>query len=260
MILNHCHVMPEGTFKKDDPLEGSIARLKVWMQELGFEKAVAFAPFYYQMKSDPNQWLLDALAGETSICGYATINPSEPDAPDRLQRFVAGGFVGAKVHPPIFKIRIDDPAIDPFFQVAEELRIPVQFHTGVHGWLLRKYEPILLDDLAQQHPKLPIIIGHVGGAAFFDQALAVLQNNRNTYAELAQTRRAEVAWHLSPDRIKTLLRYVGPDRIIYGADYPYNNLDVLRDDVAWVRSWGLPRDAEEKILGGTLARLIEKKT
>jgi len=259
MILNHCHVMPEGTFKKDDPLEGSIARLKVWMKELGFEKAVAFAPFASQMKSDPNQWLLEALTGETNIYGYATINPADPDAPGRLRRFVSRGFVGAKLHPPIFKIQINDLAIDPFFQVAEELRIPVQFHTGVHGWFIRKYEPILLDDLAQRHPKLPIIIGHVGGAAFFDQALAVLQNNRNTYAEMAQTRREEVAWHLSPERIKLLLRYVGPSRMIYGADYPYNDRTVLRDDVAWIRSWGLSADEEGRILGGNLARLFEKR-
>ena len=259
MILNHCHVMPEGTFKKDDPLEGSIARLKVWMRELGFEKAVAFAPFASQMKSDPNDWLLAALAGEKDIYGYATINPAEPGAPERLRHFVARGFAGAKIHPPIFRIQINDPAIDPFFQVAEELGIPVQFHTGVHGWFIQKYQPILLDDLAQRHPKLPIIIGHVGGVAFFDQALAVLQNNRNTYAEVAQTRREEVAWHLSADRIKLLLRYVGPNRIIYGADYPYNDLAVLRDDLAWIRSWGLSAEDEAKILGGNLARLLQRR-
>ena len=258
MILNHCHVMPEGTFSKTDPLEGSIARLKVWMNELGFEKAVAFAPFASQMKSDPNQWLLDALAGQKAIYGYATINPADPDAPERLRHFVSRGFVGAKLHPPIFRIQINDPAIDPFFQVAEELGIPVQFHTGVHGWFIRKYEPILLDDLAQRHPKLPIIIGHVGGIAFFDQALAVLQNNRNTYAEVAQTRREEVAWHISPDRIKLLLRHIGPSRIIYGADYPYNNVAILRDDLAWIRSWGLCAEDEAKILGGNLAKLIQR--
>ncbi len=256
MILNHCHVMPEGTFRKDNPLEGSIARLKIWMRDLGFEKAVAFAPFASQMKGDPNQWLLDALAGDKTIYPYATINPSDPDAPDRLRHFVSRGFTGAKIHPPIFKIQINDPDIDPFFQTAEELRIPVQFHTGVHGWFLRKYEPILIDDLAQRHPKLPIIIGHVGGCAFFDQALAVLQNNRNTYAELAQTRREEVPWHLSAERIRLLLRYIGPGRIIYGADYPYNDLGILRDDVAWIRGWGLSAQEEAGILGGNLARLL----
>lgn len=249
--------MPEGTFNKSDPLEGSITRLKTWMKELGFCKAVAFAPFASQMKSDPNQWLLDALAGESDVVGYATINPSEPDAPDRLRHYIKKGFRGAKIHPPIFKIQINDPAIDPFFLVAEELGIPVQFHTGVHGWFLRKYEPILLDDLAQRHPRLPIIIGHVGGVAFFDQALAVLQNNRNTYAEIAQTRREEVPWHLSSERIKLLLRYVGPNRIIYGADYPYNDITVLHQDLAWIRSWGLPAEDEARILGENLARLIK---
>lgn len=255
MILNHCHVMPEGV-NKEDPSWGTIPVLKKWMAELGMERAVGFAPFHYQMKEDPNEWLQRAIQDEASVVGYATINPLEEGAPDRLRDHLKRGFRGAKFHPPVFKAQINDPALDEFYAVAAELGAPVQFHTGVHGWFIRKYEPILLDDVAQKHPKLKIIIGHVGGAAFFDQALAVLQNNRNCYAEMAQTRRESVAWHISPDRVKLLLRFVGPGRIIYGADFPYNDLAILRDDIAWVRSWGLGETETQQILGGNMARLL----
>ncbi|MEW6354855.1 MAG: amidohydrolase family protein [Planctomycetota bacterium] len=255
MILNHCHVMPEGV-KKDEPSWGTILVLKRWMAELGFEKAIAFAPFYYQMKADPNEWLHEAIEDEPDLIGYATINPKDEGAAEKLRAHVKRGFRGAKFHPPIFKAQINDPEIDDFYSVAEEMGIPIQFHTGVHGWFIRKYEPILLDDVAQAHPNLPIIIGHVGGTAFFDQALAVLQNNRNCYAELAQTRRESVAWHLSRERIKTLLRTIGPSRLIYGADYPYNDVQIIRDDVEWIRGWGLKEEDTQKILGGNIAQLI----
>lgn len=255
MILNHCHVMPAGV-KKDDPSWGTIDVLKKWMAELGIEKAVGFAPFYYQMSDDPNEWLHGAIKDEPCLIGYATINPGDENAPQQLREHVKRGFRGEKFHPPIFKVQINDPAIDGFYSAAEELGIPIQYHTGVHGWFLSKYEPILIDDVAQRHPKLPLIIGHVGGTAFFDQALAVLQNNRNCYAELAQTRRESVAWHLSADRIKLLLRAIGPGRIIYGADFPYNDLQIIRDDIEWIRSWGLSNDDTEKILGGNIARLL----
>ncbi|NOZ23423.1 MAG: amidohydrolase [Planctomycetes bacterium] len=255
MILNHCHVMRAGT-KDDDPSWGTIDVLKEWMAELGIGRAVAFAPFYYQMEDDPNEWLHAAIKDEPGFIGYATINPKDENAPEKLREHVECGFRGAKFHPPIFRVQINDPEIDDFYSVAEELGIPIQFHTGVHGWFIRKYEPILLDDVAQKHPKLPLIIGHVGGTAFFDQALAVLQNNRNCYAELAQTRRESVAWHLSQERINTLLRAVGPDRIIYGADYPYNDLQIIRDDIDWIRGWGLKDEDTENILGGNIARLL----
>jgi len=254
-ILNHCHVMPEGV-KKDDPSWGTIPVLKKWMNELGVSKAIAFAPFYYQMEDDPNEWLQQAIADEPDFIGYAAINPKEDDAVDRLRSQVERGFRGAKFHPPIYKVQINDPAIDDFYAAAEELGIVIHYHTGVHGWYLRKYEPILIDDVAQNHPNLRIVMAHVGGRAFFDQAFAVLQNNKNCYAGLAQTRRDTVAWHLTPERIKLLLDGIGPDRIIYGADFPYNDLAILRDDIEWVRGWGLSDEDTEKILGGNIARLL----
>ena len=52
----------------------------------------------------------------------------------------------------------------------------------------------------------------------------------------------------------------GAQRIIYGLDYPWNpkNLDALRCDVEWVRSWDISDEDKERILGGNLETLIQR--
>lgn len=256
MFISHCHVFPEGVFNKNEPHFGTIPRLKEIMKELGIAKAIVLAPFEYQVKDRPNEWLAEAIASEPNIFGFAAINPKDDDAVEKVERFAQSGLVGLKVHPPVFQIQINDPSFDDFYATAEELNMPIQFHTGIHGWYLQKYMPILLDDVAQKHPNLKIILSHIGGTAFFGQALAVIQNNRNCYAGLAQTRRETLPWHISMDRIQILLNTVGAERIIYGTDYPYNELDVIKEDIEWINSWKIKAKDKDKILGGNIQRLI----
>jgi len=249
---------------------GTLPDLNRLLEAAGVDRAVVFAPFPAEglgwggeaakRFDDPNEWLCKELKRYPHLVGFATINPRESDAPQRLQKAVEAGLVGAKVHPPVQGLIINDPAIDPFFEAAEELKIPIHIHTGVHGGFLRHYEPILLDEVAQRHPDLAIIIDHIGGYALFDQALAVLHNNERCYVGLTQCSGRDPRYYLPPERVDLLLRTVGAERIIYGLDYPWNpdNLAALRDDLAWVRGWNISPPAQERILGGNIAALIQR--
>jgi predicted TIM-barrel fold metal-dependent hydrolase len=139
------------------------------------------------------------------------------------------------------------------------MRLPISIHTGAHGWNLRHYMPILIDDIAQRHPKLPMILEHIGGIAFFDQALAVLHNNKNCCAGLTQCSGRDPIYALG-ERRKVLLETVGLDRIVYGFDHPWNNDNraALKNDIEWVRGWDIAEADKEKILGGNLLRLITR--
>jgi len=192
--------------------------------------------------------------------GFATLNPAEPGSADRLREFVAAGLVGAKVHPPVQKIALDDPALDPFWTAAEELGIPIHLHTGSHGGLLKTYRPMLLDEVAQAHPNLPLIIDHMGGYALFDEALAVLHNNRNAYAGFTQASGRYNVYEIPPHRVKVVLDTVGADRVVHGLDYPWNadNDLALGEDIAWVRAFALSREDTDKILGGNILRLTAR--
>lgn len=262
MLISHCHVQSEGfgLEVERNRAAGTLPELRRIMQAVGVDRAVAFAPFGPQEDVEANQWLTQQLEDYPELIGFATVNPADEQAPEKLTSCAEMGLVGAKVHPPIFKIALDDPAIDPFWRAAEELELPVHVHTGVHGWHLRRYMPILLDDVCQRHPNLRVIMDHLGGIAMFDQALAVLHNNANTFVGLTQVSGRDPRYALSDDRLRLLLDTVGAERIIYGFDYPWNedNLAALEHDVAWIRSWRLAAEDEASILGGNMARLLEQ--
>ena len=272
MLIGHCHVGAVGFGAElNDPKVGTLLKLEEILETVGVDGAVVFAPFPNKKLGwggdaacrfkDPNEWLADELKKYPNFFGFACINPKEPDSPERLVRAVKMGLLGAKVHPPIHGITVNDPSIDGFFQAAEDLGIPIHIHTGVHGGFLRTYEPILIDDVAQRHPDLPIIMDHTGGYAMFDQALAVLHNNMNCYAGLTQCSGRSPIYYLPPNRVDALIKTVGAERIIYGLDYPWNsnNLAALRYDIEWIKSWNIPEQDKNMILGGNLARLIKRQ-
>ena len=272
MFISHCHVGAVGFgAERNDPEVGTLPKLKWILETAGVDRAVVFVPFpseglgwggeAAEQFGDPNEWLSEELKKYPSLVGFACINPKEPNAPQRLKKAVKTGLVGAKVHPPVHGLTVNDPAIDGFFQAAEELKIPIHIHTGVHGGFLRTYEPILIDDLAQRHPNLPIIMDHIGGYALFDQALAVLHNNKRCYAGLTQCSGREPLYYLTPERVDILLKTVDANRIIYGLDYPWNagNLAALKNDIKWVQSWDISDQDKDKILGENLAQLIERR-
>jgi len=269
LLITHCHVSRKGFGgQRERPEMGTLPALEEILADVGGARAVCFAPFGFEggrwekigAGLDRNLWLAQELRTRPNLLGFATVYPQDHDAPEQLRRAIAAGLVGAKLHPPVMRFRIDDPALEPFWQAAEELGIPVSIHTGAHGWSLRYYMPLLLDEVAQRHRRLPIIIEHIGGEAFFDQALAVLHNNENCYAGLTQCSGRDPKYALESARRDRLLKSVGAERIVYGLDYPWNedNPAALKNDLAWVRSWAISGEDQQKILGGNLARLVKR--
>ncbi|MBI5688627.1 MAG: amidohydrolase family protein [Verrucomicrobia bacterium] len=263
-FINHCHIAAKkfGRDTSGRPHVGTVGDLQETLADAGVAGAVVFAPFVAQEGRDPNEWLVHTLASHPNLVGFAAIDPKHPDAARRVRDCAAMKLKGIKIHPPVMKTALNDPACRPFFAAAEELRLPVVCHTGAHGWYLKHYLPLLLDDIARDHPKLPILIEHVGGMALFDQALSVLMNHKQTtYAgytmETGPTGRFPESG-LRAEQIRTLRDVAGPARIVYGHGYPWNsdNRRALRDDLAEIRAWGLPAEETDLVLGGNLRRLI----
>lgn len=261
--VNHCHILPANHTCPDAPRDGTLEHWLEVAPELKIERAVAFAPFPHQYSGDGNEYIAEVVMKHPCLIGCATIHPLSPEAPERLQHFVENyGFCAAKLHPPVMQFRVNDPAVDPYYAMAAKLGIPITFHTGVHGWRLRDYRPLLFDEVAERHPDLKIIMAHTGGTAQFQEALAVLQNRPNVFAELAQTRRIlrGYSWHLTDENIQMLLASVGPHRIIYGCDWPWVPAIEIRKDIERIQSWSISDREKQMILGGNLKRVLSRVT
>ena len=260
---------------------GTLPHLRYIMEKAGVEKALAFAPTPYWMPKDTyyhlnlkvknarecHEWLYQSLKGyKDSIYGVIMTDPREKGACKLVEEYVKKGFVGIKVHPALYRMKLDDPAFDDFYSTAERLGVFIVFHTGAHGWRIEQYMPILIDNIAYRHPHLKIILEHIGEPGFFDQAYAVLLNNskawenRRVYAGITAITTI-VGEARSKEEILSLIKIIGAGRIIYGLDYPHIRpaLDRLLKDIKFINGLPLKKKEKEMILGGTLERLIREK-
>lgn len=259
MILNHCHVGPAEYFRKmegsDTPPDGSLEHLGRYAGELGYDHAVVFAPFARWFDGDPNAWLLDAVRGQERFIPWATINAAGAQAASDLKAAIGRGARGVKFHPPVVRIAINDPTLEAFYGLAEEARLPILYHTGTHNWFLNRYNPLLVDEVAQRHPKLPLIIEHLGGLPFYRETEAVLRNNKNVSGGLATCLPEDAWWHVPPAEVLRLIRVLGAERFVFGADFPYNSVETNRTAMQILRDLKLPAGDLALILSGNLERL-----
>jgi predicted TIM-barrel fold metal-dependent hydrolase len=166
---------------------------------------------------------------------------------------------------------INDPDLWPFYKKAEELGIVLDIHTGF-SWVppgKSKFAlPIYLDDVARDFPGLKLVAFHMG-YPYCDDLNMVAMGHPNVYPCLSLL----VPWAVTAPRkfariIGEALRWVGPDRIIWGTDYAGFGMQIAAA-VKGLRDFQIPEDMREgygyqeitdedrrKMFGENLARLI----
>jgi len=166
---------------------------------------------------------------------------------------------------------INDPELYPFYEKAQELDIVLDIHTGM-SWCppqASKYaNPMYLDDICRDFPELKVIAFHMG-YPYCDQLNMIAMGHPNLYICLSLL----VPWAITAPRkfakiLGEAMRWVGPDKIIWGTDYAGFGIQViaaaygLREFVMpedLRKDYGYPEISEEdkaKIFGENLAGLL----
>lgn len=136
------------------------------------------------------------------LVGFGRVDPRRDDAISELTRIKRKlCLAGLKLHPMVECFRPDHPFFRRFFQKANELSLPILFHTG-DGFS----SPSLASGIAKRYPKLTIILGHLK-----EGCLEALRNCENIYVETSGT---------LPDVIE-LAADIDENRILFGSDVPY---------------------------------------
>ncbi|MGB9677210.1 MAG: amidohydrolase family protein [Candidatus Ratteibacteria bacterium] len=205
--------------------------------------------------------------------GVIAVDPKEKKSIEIVEKYAKLGFVGIKIHPSCYQIKIDEQSYDEFYKTCEKLGFFILFHTGVHGCCLENYEPILIDKLSNKYPNLKIILEHMGMPYHFNQAMAVVYNSKffnksNVYAGITG-----IISEKNKEKIIQLLEDIGSDRIIYGLDFPICSLppdypentqpfppnksvETFMKHLEILNSFKLNKDDLENILGKTIEKLI----
>jgi predicted TIM-barrel fold metal-dependent hydrolase len=258
MFVNHAHVMPAST--REDGTVDSLARL---MDQLGFEGAVCFAPFTYQMGDlgDQNDWLAGQIKGRPEFVGFGTLAPTVPPH-DQVRRVAGLGFRGIKLHPGAQGFELTGPWAMAAYEEMAEIGLIADFHTGIHWHRLRDYRVIDHDEISARVPSLRMVFEHVGGWHFNREMLAVISNGarhgNHLYAGIASVLndQAQRYWYLGPEGLENCRWQVGEDLLIYGLDFPYNQEREIANDLRIIRELNWPAETVDKLLGRNLKRLL----
>jgi len=160
-------------------------------------------------------------------------------------------IVGVKLYPGYQKFYPNSPACEPVYKLCLKHGVPVIFHSG-DTWCgdgetakVKYSHPLVIDDVASEHPDLKIVIAHMGNPWLTDCA-EVLYKNENVYADLSGlvvgTPLNSPYGRLTRRRVLDLMAYCSPRKLLYGTDWP---LSAMGPYLKFVRGLGLGKaDAE----------------
>ncbi len=228
---------------------GTLQKMQDWQGEDEFAGAMVLhiATSAHQQKS-VNDFAAQSQ-GDKLFC-FGSVFPTAPDALQELERIKALGLHGVKFHPDYQEFFIEDPHALPLYAKAQELGLPVVFHTGrdpYSPWLIHGH-PGAVARLAERFPKLTIIAAHMGGMEQPEEAAKYLAGRENVYFDTA------FASHfLTPEQFAHLVRLHGADKILFATDCPWS---TVPDELGLLRAAGLTEEEQENIAWKNAARLF----
>lgn len=229
------------------------------MDALGIAKSVLLLPdFTHALPGGPldieqmyreHANLLAAHAGRFEV--FAGVDPRW--GRDGFALFVQGvesfGFKGLKLYPPC-GYRPDSPLLARYYEVCDELQLPVLIHIGPTSPALsfEEAQPLYVDAAARRHPRVPFILAH-GAVNWTEQAVQLCAYRPNVYLDLSGAQ---------GQPIDGLLRRGLAHKIIFGTDWPVNHHRALnRKLIDTVRGSGALSPTEAQfVLADNLDRLL----
>ena len=158
------------------------------------------------------------------------------DLPDILRTHLQRDCCcGVKLYPGYDPTPLTDELYRPIYEEAARYEKPVAIHTGLTATpraLLKNCHPLLLDELAAEHPRTRFVMCHFGNP-FLESSAAVLDKNPNVCADLSGLLegRFDLAEYMEEQSgyvflLKAWLAAGGAwDRIMFGTDWPIINYE-----------------------------------
>lgn len=237
----HVHVLPDeraAQFLASEGPDAPWSRCSVddylrRMDRFGIERALLVPNndqyLYHQDPNETNRFLGKLVRGypdrfrafaDVTASGAYFIEQTPYILEDAVREY---GLSGLKIHPTNLHMDADDLRLVPVLRKAAELGVPVMFHAnpcrlGFHD----NCAPDKINRMIQVFPDLNIITAHLGGMKWADAVSGC------TWVDMSYIlpKLAELYGIAQANRI---LRAFGPDRLIFGTDFPEGDYDAYFD-------------------------------
>jgi predicted TIM-barrel fold metal-dependent hydrolase len=207
---------------------------------------------------EANPWMMRyASADRSRLIAFGSVNPRfTKDVAGATARVIESGARALKVHPPHQLFRANAyqdslPQLADLYRVAQDAGVPVTIHTGTSvfpGARSRLGDPMDVDDVAVDFPKLTILLAHGGRPLWMDAAFFLVRRHPNVLLEVSGIPPAKLLEYFP--RLDEIAH-----KTIWGTDWPSPGIKSMRTNVDAFLALPLSDTAKAAILHGNAGRL-----
>jgi predicted TIM-barrel fold metal-dependent hydrolase len=232
-----------------------------YLDRCGVDRAVLInyvAPEVMGFTSTVNQFVADYTKHDPKrLISCGSLHPRHTtNIMADVEHLLKLGIRMIKIHPPHQLLFPNDylngvNELEIIYRAAEANSIPVMFHTGtsIFPGARNKYgDPIYIDDVAVDFPKLKILLAHGGRPLWMDTAFFLIRRHANVYLDISG---------IPP---KSLLTYFPrldeiAHKTLFGTDWPGPGVPDVKTNLDQFKSLALGDEMRQQILSKTAASL-----
>ena len=196
-----------------------------------------------------NKYKQDNFYAVMAVCQPSKTNGSADNIRE-LAKQNPNTITGLKFHPQDLLLNANSTLYDDYLKLAEKMHFPCLFHSQVNidyaanneKEILNWADPEYIYELAKRHPKVPVIMGHMGagGNLAHQKAIRILEesiqnNDAKLYVDISWVDFANDLPSENPHNILDVIdkmKNAGKlDRILFGTDAPlgcYGEAETLK--------------------------------
>lgn len=266
MMKPECVAVMEANqpdFARIRELAGDPRKFVALMDRDGIERVGIInyvSPVVMGFTEEVNQWAANyARDFRDRLLPFGSLDPTTvKDASASMDRIINDLKLPAlKLHPPhqLFypnQYRDGLKALETIYRKAEAAQLPVMIHTGtsVFPGARNKYaDPIYVDDVAVDFPRLPLIIAHGGRPLWTETATFLLRRHRNVLMDISSIPPQNLLQYFS--RLEELSH-----KALWGSDWPGPRVLGMRSNLDRFCRLPLSEEAKQRILYGNAVKLF----
>jgi len=200
-----------------------------------------------------NEWTAAEVRRFPGLIPGSTFHPADEDLPNLVERALVDLRLRVvKLHCSVGRFAANDVRLQPLWETAASLGVPVVIHAGQHSPGETAAEEIdAIVPVLRGHPALRLVLAHAGHPNT-SRALALMAEYDNLYADVTPVwdRPVQVSTH-------DLSAFAG--RFLFGSDAP-NNPTGAREQAARYEELGLDAGTLALLMGGAADRLAQSAT
>ena len=254
----HCHIYPDKIAERAAQSIGKFydipmnldGRVDTLLRE---EKKAGITHFLvHSVSTNPSQVknINEFIASQVALSngcmtGFGTLHPDSTTMDEDLEHLIELGLKGVKIHPDVQGFALDS---DKSIAMCERLvgRLPVLVHTGDHRYSYSN--PPQTARFLEALPGLVVIGAHFGGWSVWEESADTLAGYDNFIVDCSSS-----LYALSPEVARRLFYRYGPERVLFGTDYPMWTPD---EELKRFYAVGLTPREQRLVLYENAARLL----